>query len=272
LERVSEVSKTQGLARLYLRGKILAALGQTGEAEQNLSSAFTGAPQQENYALDLGLFYLRQRAYPKAASAFDRGRSFHPRSSYLLLGLSLAQFLGGRSSEAVETCRRLLALDGSFSAGQLLLGFALYQKGDFEEAEKVAAAGLTAPQPHPYLYYLHAAALLKLQSQDYDRISQDLSVANRAMPDCTLCFLAQSKVHQARGDLHSAIADLEKAVKLDPKFEEAWYHLSTVYARTGRREEAGRAAAEFSRLKSEKANRDTEILRDLFLRTLGGQD
>jgi tetratricopeptide (TPR) repeat protein len=272
LEKAPETSKTQGLARLYLRGKIQEALGRTQEAEQNLSAAFSGAPQQENYALDLGLLYLRQRAYPKAASVFSRGSGFHPRSTYLLLGLSLAQFLGGKSLEAVETCRKLLTLDASFSAGQLLLGFALYEKGDFEEAEKVAAKGSAAPHANPYLYYLHAASLLKLQSKDYNRISRDLTIATGAIPECTLCYLAQSKVDEARGDLQSAIKELERAVKLDPNFEEAWYHLSMAYARAGRREQASRASAEFSRLKSEKSNRDTEILRDVFLKTLAAEE
>jgi len=131
---------------------------------------------------------------------------------------------------------------------------------------------LAAAHPNPYLYYLHAAALLKLQSKDYNRISRDLAIASAAIPECTLCCLAQSKVHEARGDLQSAITELEKAVKLDPNFEEAWYHLSTIYGRVGRREEATRASAEFSRLKSEKTNRDTEILRDVFLKTLSEQE
>jgi Flp pilus assembly protein TadD len=87
-----------------------------------------------------------------------------------------------------------------------------------------------------------------------------------------LCYLAQSKVDEARGDLQSAINELERAVKLDPNFEEAWYHLSMVYARAGQREQASRASAEFSRLKSEKSNRDTEILRDVFLKTLAAQE
>ena len=272
LERAPETSKAEGIARVYMRGKIFEALGRTNEAEQSLSTAFSSAPQQENYALDLGLFYLRKRAYPNAASVFSRGAGFHPRSPYLLLGLSLAQFLGGKSQESVETCRKLLAFDTSFSAGRLLLGFALYQKGDFEEAEKVATQGVAVAHPNPYLYYLRAAASLKLQSEDYDRISKDLAIATDAIPECTLCYLAQSKVHEARGDLQSAIADLEKAVKLDPNFEEAWYHLSTVYARVGRREEATRASEEFSRLKSEKTSRDTEILRDMFLKTLATQE
>src|SRR5439155_3444242 len=187
LERSPQGTKSQKLARLYLRGKILGALGQPRQAEQDLSAAFSGAPQQENYALDLGLFYLRQRAYPQATEAFARGKEFHPRSIFLLLGLSLAQFLSGHSTESVDLCRKLLKLEPTFSPARLLLGFALYQNGNFEEAEKVAEAGLSAGNPHPYLHYLHAVALLKLQSNQHDRMLRELALADRAIPDCTLC-------------------------------------------------------------------------------------
>lgn len=272
LEHSPHGTKSQELARLYLRGKILEALGHPLQAEQDLSTAFSGAPQQENYALDLGLFYLRQRVYPKAAEAFARGKEFHPRSIFLLLGLSLAQFLSGHTTESIDICRKLLELQPGFSPAQLLLGFAFYQNGNFEESETVAAAGLSAANPQPYLRYLHAAALLKLQSKEYDRLLRELALADKAIPNCILCALAQSKVHQATGNLGAAIAELERAVALEPAFSEAWYHLSLVYARVGRPLDAARASAEFSKLRTEKRNRDTELLRDLFLKTLSGQE
>src|SRR5712692_1581289 len=99
LDAAPHGSKPQQLARLYLRGKIENALGKATEAERDLAAAFSGAPRQENYALDLGLLYLRQRVYPRAAEVFERGASFHPRSPYLALGLGLAQFLGGREPQ-----------------------------------------------------------------------------------------------------------------------------------------------------------------------------
>jgi hypothetical protein len=35
------------------------------------------------------------------------------------------------------------------------MSFALYMDGNLGEAEKVAAAGLKAPQPPPYLHYIY---------------------------------------------------------------------------------------------------------------------
>ena len=83
-------SRDENLGLLYLRGKIESALGRTSDAERDLSAAFSSAPQRENYALDLGLFRLRQHDYARAAETFERGASFNPRSPFLALGLGLA--------------------------------------------------------------------------------------------------------------------------------------------------------------------------------------
>lgn len=222
IEKAPDISKQQEVAGLYLRGKIEDAMGKTREAEQDLSAAFAQAPQEENYALDLGLFYLRQRVYQKASEVFERGAAFQTSSPFLLLGLSLGRYLGGHPAEAVETCRRILQAQPDFSPARVLMAFALYVDGKFEEAEKVTAAGLGAPHPFPYLYYIHAATLLKLQSKEYERMLGDLALATRAIASCSLCYLTQSKVHQAMGDAVAAITDLEKAVTLDPAFPEAW--------------------------------------------------
>jgi predicted Zn-dependent protease len=148
------------------------------------------------------------------------------------------------------------------------MAFALYLEGNFEEAERVTAAGLSAPHPHPYLYYLDAAILLKLQSKEYDRMVQELALAGRAIPACTLCYLAQSKVHQALGDPQAAVADLETAVRMDPEFSEAWYRLGSLYEQAGRHADAARARTQFRAIKAEKSSRETEILRNMFLETL----
>jgi len=271
LDAAPHGSEPQQLARLYLRGKIENALGKTDDAERDLAAAFSGNPRQENYALDLGLFYLRRRAYPHAAEVLERGASFHPPSPYLALGLALAQFLGGHEPQSIETARKLLQVAPDFSAARLLMAFALYMSGKLDEAEKTAAQGLAVRQPPPYLYYLHAALALKRQSKDYDRILAELALAHRGIPACSLCSLAESKAHQAKGDRDKAIADLETALRFDPAFADAWYHLAPLYQRAGRAADAAHARAEFERLKANQENRETELLRGVFLETLGSE-
>lgn len=272
LRQAPHGSKEEEFGRSYLRGKIQEALGDLSDAERDLAAAFSGNPQEENYALDLGLFYLRQRAYQRAVPIFERGTAFNSRSPFLWLGLALAQFLGGQAAESIETSQKLIDLQPDFPPARLLMAFALYLGGKFPEAEKVAAAGLAAAHPYPFLNYLHAAVLLKLQSKEYERMLNELDLANRAIPGCSLCYLAASKVHQAMGRPEAAIADLEKAVELDRGFSEAWYHLASFYDRVGRHADAVKARERFRELKAEKSSRETELVRSLFLQTLGGQE
>jgi len=270
LQKAPPASPPEEVARTYLRGKIESALGQNAQAEQDLAAAFAAAPQKENYALDLGLVYLRAWKYQPAAEVFEKAGRFQKDSPFILLGLSLAQFLGGQNVESIANCHTVLRLHPDFSPVRVLLAFALIMQGKVDEAAQVAARGLHDPDPFPYLYYIHAAALLKQQSKDYGVILEDLALAERSMPACSLCYLAQSKAHQKMGERDAATADLERAVGLDSTLAEAWYRLAPLYDQQGRHAEAQQARRRFAELKENKANRETEMLRDVFLKTLGG--
>ena len=271
IQKAPRASRPQEVARTYLRGKIELALGQEARAEQDLAVAFAFAPREENYALDLGLAYIRARKYQPAVEVFEKAGSFQKDSPFLLLGLSLAQYLGGQNAESIETCHTVLSLHPDFSPVRVLLAFALTMQGNVDEAAQVAAQGLHDPDPFPYLYYIHAAALLKQQSKDYDGILKDLALAERSIPACSLCYLAQSKAHQKMGERDAATADLEKALEMDSTLAEAWYRLASLYDQEGRHAEAQQTRHRFEELKEDKANRETEMLRDVFLKTLGGE-
>jgi tetratricopeptide (TPR) repeat protein len=271
IRKAPRASRPQEVARTYLHGKIELARGQDAQAEQDLAAAFAVAPEEENYALDLGLAYIHTRKYQPAVEVFEKAGSFHKDSPFLLLGLSLAQYLGGQNAESTETCHTVLSLHPDFSAARALLAFALSMQGRVDESAKVAAQGLRDPAPFPYLYYIHAAALLKQQSEDYDAILKDLALAERSIPECSLCYVAQSKAHQKMGERDAATADLEKALELDSTLAEAWYRLALLYDQEGRHAEAQQARRRFGELKENKANRETELLRDVFLKALGGE-
>lgn len=270
LKDASVGSLTQDLRRRYLRGKIEEASRESIKAERDLASAFAGAPQEEDYALDLGLFYIRRGEYYQARNVFKRGIIYNPRSPFLQLSLALSQFLVGRTSQSAETCRKLLNQDPGFSTARLLMGFSLYLSSQFSKAESVSTAGLKAAHPDPYLYYLHAAALLKLHSNQYNRMLEDMTIATHAIPDCALCYVGRSKIYQLQGNLSGALQDLRKAVLIDPDFSEAWYHLARIYTQTGHHADAIRAQERFESLKARKAHSEREVIRNQFLKALSG--
>ena len=155
-----------------------------------------------------------------------------------------------------------------FPPAQLLLTLVLTVEGNLKDAEKVARQGLNSPHPSPYLYYLDASVLVKLQSQQYKRIFEELRIAQREIPSCSLCYLTQSKAHQAQGNLAAAIADLEIGTRMDPSFPEAWYRLAALYRSEGRSADATRAQDRFQALKADKEGREIQMLRDNFLQTM----
>jgi tetratricopeptide (TPR) repeat protein len=267
LNGAARLSPGEEVARRYMRGKVLDALGRPDEAGRDLAFAFHSAPQRENYALDLGLFHLKRREYDKAAEVLQQAAKLSPASPYVLLELALAQVLGSTRSSGAETCRRLLQLQPAFSPAHLLLAYGLYMDGRFADSARQAEAGLAQPEPHPYLHYVHAAALMRQDSRDYPLLLRDLAAATRAIPQCSLCWFARAKVHESMGDEQAAIADLETLLRtVDPGFGQAWYRLAALYKRGGRDAEAAVATARFREIKSEETDRDAEMLRRQFVR------
>jgi tetratricopeptide (TPR) repeat protein len=142
------------VSRTYLRGKIESALQQNKAAERDLFAAFTAAPHEENVALDLGLYYIRERKYEPAAEVFQKAIDRRQNSPYLWLGLGLAQFLGGLTAESLQTLRTLLSLQPDFSSARVMMAFVLYIQGKIDEAAKLSAEGsrsqsLPLPLLHP---------------------------------------------------------------------------------------------------------------------------
>jgi tetratricopeptide (TPR) repeat protein len=268
LQQTPQKSRSEVLACSYLRGKIEDSQGKTDEAERDFSNAFAGAPRNPTYGMDLGLFYIHQRAYRQAATVFERSADLNFRSPFLLLGLALSRFLAGQYEQSLETLKKLLAIQPDFTSAQVLMTFELSSKGELAEAERIAQHGLNSPSASPYLYYLDASILVKLQSRQYERILRELRIARRKIPSCTLCYLTESKAHQAQGNIDAAIADLENATRLDPSFPEAWYRLASLYRRAGRSADASRAQDRFQELKADKEGREVQMLRENFLQTL----
>jgi tetratricopeptide (TPR) repeat protein len=273
LESLDPLPKQQQLARVYLRGKIQDALGQHDLAEHSLTVAFKGAPQEENYALDLGLFYLRQKLYAKAVSTLEIATTYHPKSVYVTLGLALAQVFGDDPPKAVATCRKILTMDPNFSAARLLLVVAFYVNGEYENCASETAAAIGHPGAPPYLYYLHAASMLKMNSKDYAAMVHDLDTANRNISGCAFCYFTLSKVHQEMGDEAAAIKDLELlAGRIDPEFAQGWYRLGNLYQHAGRHDDAEQALARFRAIKSVQTDRETDYLRKVFLSAVAEQN
>jgi tetratricopeptide (TPR) repeat protein len=264
--QVGSGDATVEAARLYLLGKIDEAAGDKARARRELEAAFNSDPAEENHALDYGMFLIRSGDHPAAIAALSRTAEVHPQSEFVLLGLAIAQAFGGKPEDAVATSRRIIQVDPRNTRALLIMAFAQYLSGQYADAERTSAHSLELPSPAPYLYYLHAASLLKINSKSFSRMLEDLDAAERGIPSCTLCYLVRSKVHETAGDLPAAIADLNLlTTRIAPDYDQAWYRLATLYRRQGLATEAEAARARFETIRASRADAEMELARQLLL-------
>lgn len=271
LDSVSPLPGQETSAIQYLRGKIDYATDRKQEARQNFENAYRSSPDNENYALDLGLFYIRSSAYVPAVQMLQSSVAQHPRSEDLALELALADALAGQQADALSVSHALVARNPDLSIPRVIAAFASCMSANYRACEAEARAGLSTPHPEPYLHYLLAEALWNSGSAGHTYIQDELSKAIEEMPGCGVCHLLRSRVREAEGNGQAAIADLKAALQEDRQLAPAWYRLSVLYRKSGMSKEADDAIRHYRALLTQQANDEIESFRKQLLNSLNGQ-
>lgn len=270
LDGAKPASAPERAASQYLRGKIELASGNPGQARGHLEEAYRARPQEENYALDLALLYIRSEAYVPAIDVLEAATQVHPDSAEIRLELALAEVLAGRSLEAIALAQRLTHDDTEPSLAGLIATFAYCMKGEYQACEDKATEGLRSAHAHPYLYYLRAMARWNLTPAENGAPLADLNAAVAKLPACGVCLQLRSRVFESMQDNQAAIADMQTAVEQDARSAAAWYRLSMLYKKTGDKHRQTEALRRYEAIHSRQADQEKESFRQLFLETSGG--
>ncbi len=251
----------------YLQGKIYQAAGDLQKARDDLAAAYRARPREENYALDLALFYLRSSAYVPAIDVLQRASVYHPDSGEIKLELALGNALAGRKTAALALCRDLQSDSATSSLSLLIAAFAQCMSNDFSACSREAQLGLETPRPHPYLYYLVASALWNMNSPDRARILSELNKALVGLPHCVACLELRSRVLESTGDNRAALTDLERVVEQNPQSASGWYRLAQIYKKLGRPQESADSLRRYRSIHTAQVNQEIESFRQQFLGT-----
>lgn len=269
LRKMSPRSGQETAAVEYLKGKIYSNTNRLQEARQNLEGAYRSNPEEENYALDLGLIDIRLEAYIPAIEVLKPALARHPHSQELSLELALSEALAGRRADATALCRKLLDEHPEQTLARLIAAFSECMDNDYLSCERESSAGLASPDPHAYFHYLHAKALWESGSTNTGKVLADLNQAMAKMPGCNVCLLLRSRVLESRNDNAAAITDLKTALHQDPQMAPAWYRLSVLYRKTGQNTEASAALRRYRDLRDDQTANEIENFRNQFVRILG---
>lgn len=265
LNSASPATEEQKIAVEYLTGKVFLSTNHLEEAQKALADAYAHRPNNENYALDLGLLYVRSAAYLPAIEVLQPSLVIHPQSEELSLELAMAEVLAGRYGDGIDLCRKLQQQDPDLSISRLIAAFAYCTQKDYKACEKESSAGLASRHPHPYLYYLRATARWDSGATHSAQILDDVSKSIQQMPGCSVCLLLRSRIFEAAHQDASAIADLKRALESNAQSASAWYRLAVLYRKTGQPVEASEALQQYRSIHNDEAAQEAESFRKQFL-------
>jgi arylsulfatase A-like enzyme/Tfp pilus assembly protein PilF len=160
------------------------------------------------------------------------------------LAAQLARVTSGelRGAALESALRDILRLDPGNPQAHVRLGYVLQESSRCPDAvphfERAIAAGLPAADAHLGL------AACQTTARRFDAAVRTLQGANRIEPDNPVVLANLGLVLSERGQPREGLPFLERAVALDPSFDQARFYLAVTLARLGRKQDASREANE----------------------------
>ena len=244
----AEESFARGV-QLHESGDILGAI----EAYQD---ALEKEPRRVDARSNLGAAFVRLGRYEEAVREYRQALELEPRHAGVRFNLALALYKSALVPETARELEQVLALDPKHTAALLLLADCRLQMGD--EAGVVALL-----EPHEAdlgtdrLYaYLMGTALLRRNDLERGQVFIDRLFREG---DTAPVRLLMGVAHLRRKDAPSALAEFERAARLDPKLPTVHSLHGMALMESGRRNDAAEA------FRREFANNPNDFDSNLYL-------
>jgi tetratricopeptide (TPR) repeat protein len=233
------------------------------------------APQDERDRFDYALCLESQWDLAAAARAFQRGILDFPNSARMWLGLGATYYLAGRYKEAAQTLLQAARVAPGAPEVYRLLGLAYEAAGPFQGAIADRFSHYVISNPEDAIaHYYYAKILIErnppAEAQRLTDARAQLEQAIRLDPKLADPHTELGVLFVIEGRLHAASQELETAVQLDPESSAAYYELARIYRKLGDTGHAQLALRNFQRLKArQKRNSDQDAVRSFLARTKG---
>jgi Flp pilus assembly protein TadD len=166
--------------------------------------------------------YRRDTTSPVAFECLARGLALHREN--------------GSATEIENYIRRAVAADPHYAKAELDLGAILFNRGDFESAERSMRRSLKL-QADCAEAHLGLGAQFCMQDK-FEDAEPELLAAARLDPDDYECWRRLAALYQVRGALDSAITNFKLALLLNPWSADVHARLGEVYGLQGLHDQA----------------------------------
>jgi len=243
-EKLRRVAKP-GFDARFLLGAVLIRLDRAPEALPELEAALRLRPEHLDARKLLASEYLRLGRHAAAISLMRA----HLRDEECYLLYLQAHHDRGELEDltaALRLARTAAARYPRSARAHAYLGYALGESGHFAQARTHLERSFTLDPEDPLAPVLLAAVLLT--QGDRAGALEGFTAAAARWPEFAEARLGRGRALAALERLEEAATELELAARMAPAMPRIPLELSKVYARLGRTEEAGRAAARFREL------------------------
>lgn len=186
-----------------------------------------------------GAQYLEQGLLDKAQERFELALEFNPDYPEPYNNLCLVWIKRAKFDKAKDRCIKALRLNNDFAEAHNNLGYIYLQERSYGKAADQFRGALKVNPDYVEARYNLCLSLLRLKKSDEARVCYSKIVetnANVADPHHDLCVLDVEG-----GNFTDAVGECTRAIELDPKFTDAYFHLGRAYQGAGKHCEAQEA-------------------------------
>jgi len=238
-----------------LAGDIAESLGDPLTAEREYEIAVKLDPSEQNYFV-WGAELLVHRAVEAAVRVFTNGGGAFPQSERMLAGLGAALYANGAYEQAATNVCKASDLNPSDPEPYLFLGRMAEAAPQVLPCveEKLARFVREHPGDERANFY-YAVSILKTNGPEERREQAEalLETAVRIDPKFDEAYLQLGVVQSQQGEWDDAKASYERAVAANPTFPDPHFRLAQVYKRSGDSQRAAEELQAFERLKQSDA-------------------
>jgi tetratricopeptide (TPR) repeat protein len=219
---------------LHLYGSILVSLGRLAAAEESLSKAAAIAPDQPQYAYDLGALLHNERKYAEAVPVLKRAVQLAPENLVARMMLARSYVFSFNQLKlpnfvdlTLEQLNYIAKKNPHFPAVHHHLALVYINSGDLAKAQEELNTELRLFPKNAQARLELGETLLKL-NENHMAIDQ-LQIAAKQAPQMPPIYFALGKAYKADGQPAKALDAARRCVELDPQFPTCHYLLGQLY-------------------------------------------
>ena len=226
----------------FAKGQTALQNGDLDEAEAAFRRVLVADPRAGSAYANLGVIAMRRKDWEHAIGLLHRAEKLEPKLAGIRLNIGLVEYRRGNYAAAIAPLASVVRDQSASQQARYLLG--LCQVFTKHYADAVTVLEPLWPEKSNdvlYLYLLDIAAQESGQKELDEKILSRMTTVGQGIAEFHLIL---GKAHLNREETEPAIAELERAVALNPSLPFLHFNLGMAYERSG---DYQRAESEFRR-------------------------